>query len=270
VKRSGAALAVAAALLLLARPVLGAFVDRLIFHPVPGAELEPAALGLAGEDAFFETEDGVRVHGFFLPAPGATRALLLFHGNAENASHGLPFAAEWVRRGAHVLVADYRGYGKSAGAPSEPGVHADARAALRHLVEVRGVPPRRIVVYGRSLGGAVAVELARDRELAGLVLESTFTSIADVGRAHLGALGRLAGRRFDSAGAIGRVRAPLLFLHGDRDEVVPWALGRRLFEAAPEPKSFETIAGAGHNDVVQAGGRAYLDAIARFLDRVAP
>jgi hypothetical protein len=133
------------------------------------------------------------------------------------------------------------------------------------------VPERRIVVYGRSLGGAVAVELARDRELAGLVLESTFTSIADLGRAHLGPVGGyLAGRRFESAAAIGRVRAPLLFLHGDRDAVVPFALGRRLFEAAPEPKAFETIAGAGHNDVAVVGGAAYLDRIAHFLERVAP
>jgi fermentation-respiration switch protein FrsA (DUF1100 family) len=242
----------------------------MIFQPVPGAQLEPAALGIAGEDAFLTAEDGVRVHGFFLPAPGASRALLVFHGNPEKPKNGLSFGAQQMRLGAHVLLADYRGYGRSEGTPSEAGVHADARAALRHLVEARGVPERRIVVYGRSLGGAVAVELARDRELAGLVLESTFTSIADVGRAHLGPLGWLAGRRFDSAAAIGRVRAPLLFVHGDRDEIVPWALGRRLFDAAPGPKRFETIPGAGHNDVAVVGGRAYLDVLAGFIDRVAP
>jgi fermentation-respiration switch protein FrsA (DUF1100 family) len=270
VRPAGAALAAAALLALFCSNVAASRIERLIFHPVPGAVLEPADVGLAGEDAFFDTEDGVRVHGFFLSAPGATRALLLFHGNAENASHGLPFAAELVRRGAHVLVADYRGYGRSEGRPSEAGVYADARAALRHLVETRGVPARRVVVYGRSLGGAVAVDLAQGRDVAGLVLESTFTSIADVGRAHFGLFGLLAGRRFESAAKIRNVRCPLLFVHGERDEVVPLALGRRLFEAAPGPKSFEAVAGAGHNDLAHVAGLAWLERIGHFLDQVAP
>lgn len=245
-------------------------VEGMIFHPTPGAELRPEQLGLAGEDVFLETEDGVRVHAFWLPAEGASRALLFLHGNAGNASHRLPNARELVRLGIHVLLLDYRGYGLSEGRPSEAGVYADARAALAHLRDARGVPDSRSVLFGRSLGGAVAVELARGRELAGVVLESTFSSMRDVARLHFGPLGALSGSRFESAAKIGEMRSPLLFIHGDRDEIVAHELGRRLFERAPEPKSFETLAGAGHNDTVQVGGRAYFERIRAFLDRVAP
>lgn len=245
-------------------------VERAIFVPEPGAALRPADVGLEGEDVQLEPEPGVRVHAFWLPAAGADRAILFLHGNAGNASHRLPNAAMLVGLGTNVLLTDYRGYGLSSGRPSERGVYADARSALRHLVEERGIPERRIVLFGRSLGGAVAVDLAADRELAGVILESTFTSAADVARGVLGPLALLAGRRFDSASKIPRVRAPLLFFHGDRDEIVPYPLGRRLYERAPEPKTFETLTGAGHNDTVEVGGPPYFARIRDFLDEVAP
>lgn len=245
--------------------------DFLIFQPTPGVDLTPQELGLRAEDVFLRTSDGVRIHAFYLPAAGSTRALLFLHGNAGNASHRLPNAAELAALGASVLLLDYRGYGRSDGSPSEKGVYADARAGLAHLVTARGFEERRIVVFGRSLGGAVAVDLARDRDLAGLVLESTFSSMADVAGSIFGGLpvGALVRGRFDSAAKIDRVRCPLLFFHGDRDTVIPIELGRRLFEAAPEPKAFETLAGAGHNDTVLIGGRPYLERIRRFLDAVA-
>jgi pimeloyl-ACP methyl ester carboxylesterase len=243
----------------------------MIFQPTAGADLTPQQLGLVGEDVVLDTEDGVRIHAFWLPAPRATRALLFLHGNAGNASHRLPNAALLQRMRIHVLLLDYRGYGLSEGRASEAGVYTDARAGLEHLVRVRGVAEERVVVFGRSLGGAVAVDLAQDRELAGLILESTFTSISDVASPHFGsALASLAGRRFDSSAKIGRVRAPLLFFHGDRDEIVAYPLGRRLYELAPEPKAFEAIPGAGHNDTVEVGGPSYLERIRRFLDEVAP
>ena len=248
--------------------VWGRLVDSMVFHPSPGADLRPAQVGLAGEDVFLETEDGVRIHAFWLPAPGADRAILYLHGNAGNASHRLPIAAALVAQGASVLLLDYRGYGKSEGRASEAGVYADARAALAHLVTARALPESRIVVFGSSLGGAVAVDLARDRALAGVILESTFSSLADVARDVLPIAAPFVRGRFDSAAKIARVRAPLLFVHGDRDEIIPFRLGRALFEAAPEPKTFETLAGAGHNDTFEAGGRAYLERIRRFLDEV--
>jgi pimeloyl-ACP methyl ester carboxylesterase len=266
-----AGLMIAGALLVLgsAPLVWNRLVDSFIFQPTPGADLRPGDVGLQGGDVFLRTEDGVRIHGFWLPSPGSDRALLFLHGNAGNASHRLPNAAALVRLGTSVLLLDYRGYGLSQGRATEPGVYADARAGLRHLLDERGVPEQRIVVFGRSLGGAVAVDLAQDRPLAGLILESTFTSAADVARRAFGT-GWPARRRFDSADKIGAVRCPVLFFHGDRDEIVAYELGRRLFEQAPGPKDFETLRGAGHNDTVEVGGRAYLERIGRFLEQVAP
>jgi fermentation-respiration switch protein FrsA (DUF1100 family) len=248
-----------------------ALIDRLIFQPSPGVDLAPEALGIEAESLFLETEDGVRIHAFFLPSPDADRSLLFLHGNAGNASHRLPNAAELAALGASVLLLDYRGYGLSEGRPSEAGVYADARTGLDYLRASRGFPLRRIVVFGRSLGGAVAVDLAADRPLAGLILESTFTSIADVARKATGIpLGALIGRRFPAEETIRRVRCPILFFHGDRDRIVPFELGRRLFAAAPEPKAFHAIEGAGHNDTTWVGGAEYFQRIGSFLDQVAP
>jgi len=246
-------------------------VESMIFYPVRGVEITPVQLGISGEEVFFTTEDGVRIHAFYLPAAGANRALLFLHGNAGNASHRLPNAAELVQLGCSVLVIDYRGYGLSEGRATETGVYADARAGLAHLVEQRGFSESRVIVFGRSLGGAVAVDLAQDRALAGVILESTFPSVADIVSNGPGGalLGALAGRRFESAAKIGQMRAPLLYFHGDRDEVIRYELGRRLFDIAPEPKTFETIHGAGHNDLTQVGGRPYFERIREFLDEVA-
>ena len=260
--------------LIMAFDLPGSLVDRLIFQPSPGVDVQPEELGVAAEEVFLETEDDVRIHAFYLSAPGASRAMLFFHGNAGNASHRLPNAVDLLRLGTHVLLLDYRGYGRSGGSPTERGVYADARAGLAHLIEARGIPENRIVVFGRSLGGAVAVDLAQDRRLAGLILESSFSSLSDMARVLMGPLKLLAQPltrdRFDSLAKISRVHAPLLFFHGDRDTIVPFELGRRLFDGAPEPKAFETIAGAGHNDTTLVGGRPYFERIRRFLNEVAP
>jgi pimeloyl-ACP methyl ester carboxylesterase len=248
------------------------FVESMIFYPVRGVAVTPKQLGIDGEEIFFATEDGIRIHAFYLPVPGAHRALLFLHGNAGNASHRLPNAAELAKLDCSVLVIDYRGYGLSEGRATEPGTFADARAGLRYLIEQRGFPENRVVVFGQSLGGAIAVDLAQDRKLAGVILESTFPSIAAVVSSGPGGawLGALAGRRFDSAGKIGRIRVPLLFFHGDRDDIIRHELGRRLFDIAPQPKNFETIHDAGHNDLTQVGGRRYFDRIRAFLEEVAP
>ena len=248
----------------------GRLIDRMIFYPTPGVDLRPEQVGLVGEDVFLQTEDEVQIHGFWLPAQGATRALLFLHGNAGNASHRLPNAAELVAMETSVLLLDYRGYGLSEGTPSEAGVYADARAGLSYLLEERGFEEDRIVVFGRSLGGAVAVDLVQDRGIAGLILESTFTSGADMARSLLPAAGFFVRDRFDNKSKIARLRSPLLFFHGDRDEIVPYALGQQLFEAAPGPKHFETIRGAGHNDTTLVGGRPYFERIRLFLDQVTP
>ena len=244
-------------------------VDGMIFYPTAGADLRPEQVGLVGEDVFLVTADGVRIHAFWLPAEGATRALLFLHGNAGNASHRLPNAAELVALGTSVLLLDYRGYGLSEGSPSEQGAYEDARAGLAHLALERGFADDRIVVFGRSIGGAVAVDLVQDRSLAGVILESTFTSLSGMAASILPPAAPFVRGRFDAETKIKRLRSPLLFFHGDRDEIVPYRLGQKLFEAAPEPKAFETIRGAGHNDTTQVGGRPYFERIGRFLDEVA-
>jgi fermentation-respiration switch protein FrsA (DUF1100 family) len=257
--------------------LLSPLAERVIFQPTPGQDVEPALIaaryGFEAESLFLETEDGVRIHAYYVPArraPAAPRGLLFLHGNAGNASHRLPNAAALAALGVDVLLLDYRGYGLSEGRPSEAGVYADARAGLAYLAKTRGIPPERTVVFGRSLGGAVAVELAQERPLAGLVLESTFTSVDDMARRMLGPFARFVGGGFASLERIPRLRAPLLFFHGDRDDIVPIDLGRALFAAAPEPKRFEVIAGAGHNDTVEVGGAAYLARLGSFFDEVAP
>jgi fermentation-respiration switch protein FrsA (DUF1100 family) len=264
-------LGLGATAIVLAPPVRNRLLDLMIFQPTRGADPLPAALGIRAETVWLTSEDGVRLHGFFLPAQGdASRAILMLHGNAGNASHRLPRAAALARLGAHVLLIDYRGYGLSDGRPGEPGSYADARAGLAWLA-ARGIDASRVVVFGHSLGGAIAVDLAAGRPLAGLVLESTFTSLADVARTFAGGLGSwLLRGRFDAASKIASLRAPLLALHGDRDDLVPFALGRALFDAAPGPKQFEALRGAGHNDTAELGGDSYLAHIGGFLDRVAP
>jgi fermentation-respiration switch protein FrsA (DUF1100 family) len=269
------ALAAGAALLALAlaTPVmLENLLDRILFQPSPGVDLRPESLGIDAQELRLHSEDGVRLHAYYLPGtPAGERALLFLHGNAGNASHRLPNAAALAHLGTDVLLLDYRGYGLSEGRPSRAGVIADARAALAHLTGSRGFARERIVVFGRSLGGAVAVASVGADPLGGLILESTFTSLGDMARSVAGPLGPLfAGSNLDSLATIARVRAPLLFFHGDRDAIVPFELGRRLYEAAPAPKVFEAIRGAGHNDTVQVGGAAYLARIGRFLDEVTP
>ncbi len=248
-----------------------ALVEAMLYHPMPGIADAPERLGIDADEVFLVTEDGVRVHAYHLRAEGSTRALLFLHGNAGNAAHRLPNAELLRRLGIDVLLIDYRGYGYSEGSPSENGLYADARAGLDHLTGTLDFETQRIVLFGRSLGGAVAVDLAQDRKLAGVILESTFSSLADLGSRHFTPLARLfAGRSYLSEEKIDRVRAPLLFFHGDRDDIVPFELGRRLFAAAPEPKAFETLASAGHNDTVEVGGAPYFARISAFLDEVAP
>jgi fermentation-respiration switch protein FrsA (DUF1100 family) len=254
-------LAVVGALLLL-------FERRLIYFPMSTLEATPAALGLAHQELSLRAEDGVRIHGWFLPVKDSRGSAVFCHGNAGNISHRLDRALLLQSRlRLDVLLFDYRGYGKSEGSPDEPGTYRDARAAYRWLRE-HGQPPERIVIFGESLGSAIALDLALGSPARALVLESPFTSIRDMARAVYPFLPvwPLVRTRYDNLGKIGRLRMPLLVLHGDSDNVVPFAQGRRLFEAAPEPKRFYAIPGASHNDTYVAGGEPYWRAIAEFLD----
>jgi len=241
---------------------------QMIYHPSGDLEATPDRLGMAYEDVFLNASDGVRIHGWYVPAPGAKATLLFLHGNAGNISHRLDNVKRLHDQGVNVFILDYRGYGRSAGNPDEQGLYRDARAGFSYLLDRPDVNPERIAVFGRSLGGAVAVDLCSRRACPRLILESTFTSTADMARSIFPffPLARLLTERFDSESKIGRIRAPLLQFHGTRDEVVPFRLGEKLFRAAPGPKRFVPIPEAGHNDTYERGGPLYFETIRAFLE----
>jgi hypothetical protein len=225
---------------------------RMVFLPhLPGRALDatPEAIGLDYEDAVIETADGERLHGWFVPADAARGTLLFFHGNAGNISHRLDSLAIFNRLGLDVLMVDYRGYGQSSGEPSEAGTYRDARAAWDWLV-ARGVPPDRIVVFGRSLGGAIGAWLAGQADVspAGLIVESSFTSGADMARRLYPWLpARLITRlKYPVRDHLAAATSPVLVIHSRDDEIIPFDMGRALFDAAPEPKTFFELRG-DHN-----------------------
>ena len=240
----------------------------MVFRPTRALEANPAAAGLHYEDVEFRAADGARLHGWWVPAGARAPTLLLFHGNAGNISHRVELLARLHRElGANVFIFDYRGYGRSEGRPSEQGTYRDGEAAWLYLRGRADLDPEAIVLYGRSLGSAVAVDLAVRKACRGVILEAPFTSAAEMARTilPLPGIGRLVRTRYDSLGKIKGLRVPQLVLHGDRDEVVPYRQGRRLYEAAPGPKEFYTVRGAGHNDTYLVGGRAYFATLKRFL-----
>jgi fermentation-respiration switch protein FrsA (DUF1100 family) len=242
---------------------------RLIYFPSPGP-VPPAATVLPGSrDVVLDTEDGIRLRAWFLPAVDGRRgpAVLICHGNGGDRSLRAPLAAALAGAGFSVLVFDYRGYGGNPGRPFEDGLAADARAAQAWLADQQEVDPGRVVYLGESLGAAVAVSLAVERPPAALVLRSPFTSLADVGRVHYPWLpvGLLLIDRYASIDRIGSLQPPLLVIAGDRDDIVPASLSKRLYDAAAEPKRYVLVPGAGHNDAELIDGPTVVGEIVRFL-----
>lgn len=240
--------------------------SRFVFYPdqpTRAIEATPGDIGLDYEDVAITTDDGITLHGWWVP--GARReALLFFHGNAGNISHRLESLRLFHSLGVGVLTIDYRGYGRSDGEPDEQGTYLDALAAWRHLVETRELAARDIVVFGRSLGGAVAAQLATVVTPAGLVLESTFTSIPDMARHAFPWLpASLARIRYDTLSRIGQIDCLLLILHSPDDEVVPYAHGERLANAAQNAR-FVRLRG-GHNDAFFVRGDEYAAALREFV-----
>ncbi|HEB96477.1 MAG TPA: alpha/beta hydrolase [Sedimenticola thiotaurini] len=262
-----------ALILLLGIALLNGFMylrqPSMIFFPSAVLEQTPADWGLAYEDVFLQTQDGVRLHGWYIPREGADRTLLFFHGNAGNISHRGESVAIFHRLGVNLLIIDYRGYGRSQGSPGEQGLYDDARAAWHYLTRERGTDPGRIVLFGRSLGGAVAARLAAETDPAGLILESTFSSARDMATELLPLLSRLVWLRyrFDTLAAVGQRECPLLVLHSPDDEVIPFRLGQRIFQAAREPKAMFRMRG-GHNSGFLDSQPEYQQALAGFLETI--
>ncbi len=239
-----------------------------IFHPDPQIMATPAMVGLVYEDIYFQTADGLRLNGWFVPGADPDGVMIWFHGNAGNISHRVDNLRRFHEEtGLSIFIFDYREYGRSEGSVSEEGTYRDAEAALGWVFSRTGLASNRILYFGRSLGASVAVELALHAPPRALILETPMTSVRDMARKifPLLPLGPLIRTEYDSLSKIGKIRVPVFILHGDRDEVVPIELGRRLYEAANSPKEFYVIPGASHNDTYLVGGGEYWAAWKRFL-----
>jgi fermentation-respiration switch protein FrsA (DUF1100 family) len=249
------------------------FEDRFIFHPSREIVRTPLDAGLQFQDHYFTTADGVRLNGWFIPYPGARATLIWFHGNAGNISHrveNIRLLHDRVK--INVFIFDYRGYGRSSGSASEEGTYRDGVAALTFLHQQLGVSADRLIIFGRSLGAAVAAEMALRFTCRGLILETPFASILDMAKSVMPLLpiGAILQTRYDVVEKVARIKVPLLVLHGDRDDVVPYEQGKQVFAAAPNPKEFYTIGGANHNDTYLVGGANYFTRLDSFIDGVLP
>ncbi|MGH9814684.1 MAG: alpha/beta hydrolase [Candidatus Acidiferrales bacterium] len=266
-------LATVAAIYLGLMILLLAFETRFIFFPnFPGrltGDWNPP--GLPVEDVWLTASDGVRIHAWWIPATNAEFTFIMFHGNAANLPNRADIYRAFHTLPANVLAVEYRGYGKSEGAPSEAGIYLDARAAHDYLTRERAVPQHRIVAFGASLGSAVAADLAAERDVAALVLEAPFASAAAVARRvypFLPGLGRFIRSKFDTLSKVKAIRAPLLVVHCTRDPVIAPALGQAVFDAANEPKHFLRIEAACHEDAMLANPAPYRAALLDFLGKL--
>lgn len=244
------------------RPLLNA----LLFFPTRMIEHTPAHAGLTYRDLDLSTDDGERLHGWWVERQSdALGHVLLCHGNAGNVGDRVLHAEVLTAAGFDVLLFDYRGFGRSSGTAGERGTYRDARAALACLLRQPGVDPARVFYLGESLGGAVALELALAHPPAGLVLLSAFTSVRDLARMHYKLVPQAAvPDAYPSLSLIAGLRAPLLVLHGEDDAIVPVEHGTALYEAAPKPKRLRIVPGVGHNDIVTLAGPLLADEIAKW------
>jgi len=244
--------------------------SSLIYYPnIAGRNLDasPQQIGLAFEDVELLTEDKVRLHGWFIPSDDARGTLLFFHGNAGNISHRLDSIAIFNRMNLDVFIFDYRGYGQSQGRVGETGTYLDAEAAWFYLVETRAIDADEIIVFGRSLGASIAAWLASRHRPTALILESSFSSVPSMAQRLYPFLPVkwLASFSYDTRQYVSRIECPLLVAHSKDDEIIPYAEGRLVFDAAPADKQFLDMRG-GHNDGFIATGQAYSDRLSRFIE----
>ncbi len=249
--------------------------DRMVFCPTTELADTPSSLGLSFEEVYVDVAGGEKVHAWYLPAgstgtetsdptqtAGAAKTVLFCHGNGGNISHRLETAEFITGLGVNILLFDYRGYGRSDGSPSESKVYADAEACYRWLLSEKGVLPQDIVVFGRSLGGAVAIELAGRVNCGALVVESSFTSARDMARLIFPyfPVRYLLRYEFDSIRKIPSVGCPILVTHSVEDDIIPFAMGRRLFDSARKPKRFVPFYGR-HNERDYLCDPSYVEAV---------
>lgn len=241
---------------------------RFLYYPdrIP-ADAPPPSWAEGVEEVWMTASDGVRIHGLWWPEPAGRPVVLFLHGNAQEVYSWSLVHEDLSALECRLLLIDYHGYGKSGGRPGEEALYADGRAALEWLSR-EGIAADETVVFGKSLGGAVACEIARGVSPAGLVLESTFTSLASVARSLFPFAPAYAphGSTYDSINKLPEITCPVLVIHGDMDMLIPFEEGEALFEAAREPKELFVVRGAGHNDVSMVAGEAYGRRLREWLD----
>ncbi len=243
--------------------------SHLIYFPNIGREIvaDPNQIGLEYESVEIPTSDHQTLHGWFVPAAEAKGTVLFFHGNAGNISHRLDYLSMFNQLGYNTLLFDYRGYGQSSGKPSEANTYQDAVATWHYLTEVKNIKPSSIILFGESLGGAVAAWLAAQRKPGMLVLASVFTSVPDLAAQIYPFLPvrQIARFEYNSLEYLRMVTCPVFIAHSPQDEIVPFTHGQNLFQAAPEPKQFLTLQG-GHNDGFIFMRQGWIMALGTFMD----
>jgi fermentation-respiration switch protein FrsA (DUF1100 family) len=247
------------------------FQSNYIYYPERTLSNDPGNVGLSFENVSFETTDRLKLSGWFIPCDNHRAVILFCHGNAGNMSHRLDSIQIFHRLGLGVFIFDYRGYGQSEGKPSESGTYTDVEAAWNYLVAERQVKPSEIIIFGRSLGGAVAAWQAHIHTPGALILESTFTSAPDIGAQYYPFIPvRLISRfKYDTAAYLKEVKCPVLIVHSPNDEMMPFSHGQRLFEVAKEPKEFLEISGS-HNEGFITSGRQYEEGLNAFISEYFP
>ena len=238
---------------------------KYVFFPERELWWWPEDYGLKYEEVWFRASDGVLLYGWWIP--GGRFVLLFAHGNGGNISHRADIAAKFYAEGFSVFLFDYRGYGKSEGEPTEKGTYKDAEGALEYLRKEVGIPISRIVPVGESLGGAVVVDVCTRYDFRAAVLISPSTRFSEV-MSHLypdRPLDEKFDGIYDSSRKISKIHSPVLIVHGDRDDLVPFKQGKALFEKANVPKAFYRVRGAGHNDIYEMGGKELFKRIKEFV-----
>ena len=262
-------LAVPAALYLALGILLYLLQSKMVYHPWQAVTARPGRVGLRYQDVTFRTADGLELTGWFVPADSSRGLVLICHGNAGNISHRLETLRIFHEIGYASFIFDYRGYGASQGTPSEKGTYRDAEAAWEHVIEAGLAKPDEIILFGRSLGGAVASWLAVRHRPRALVLESTFTSAPDLGKGMFPYLPvRLLSRfGYRTVDWVQQITCPVLVVHSKDDDLVPYAHGRKLYDAAREPKGFLDIVGS-HNDGFMISGMIYREGLEAFFSAI--
>ena len=244
---------------------------KQLYYPIRGIEMTPESAGLKYEDVYFVSRDSVRLNGWFIEADSSRGVVLFCHGNAGNISHRFDSILIMRQMDVDVFIFDYRGYGRSGGLATEKGLYLDTEAAYEYLTREKKIHPRNIVLFGRSIGGNVAIDLAARREVVCLISESAFSSIEDMAKSIYGVRPPrwLLSNHFDALSRIGKVSVPKLLIHSRDDEIVPFRQGQMLFDAAGEPKEFFELVGS-HNEAFLQAGMGYRNRLREFIDEHLP